>query len=191
MKKLSTLAAVLLLAVSSVFAGPTTGGKKAEVAKEAGGKSAEAKGTLKAALKNAGMKEEIAELWAKAGLKEMSADTINKLAAIKGDQKTVVESLLSKMTITVANGKSVAKLGDNGALVVEAATTMATKVVETILNDKTNSVDLAKVGRVAKLLEEVSSVNKLKDEGSLLIQVEKINAELGNGRTIKDLKDCF
>lgn len=201
MRLTSKVFITLSLITSSAFAGPGTpgGGRPAgagEVRPE-GRISRAAQTTMKTELISSGVArnqaeaERLVEGYVRAGLPEMKADVVRKLAAMRPEAKTSVNSILSKMTNTVGNAKSVTALGENGQLILEAASKMATSVVETIANDTAGSVDLAKINDVVTMIESVSSRADLGNEGVLLVKINEINAKLGNGRTIRDLKDCF
>ncbi len=198
MRLTSKVFMTLSLLTSTAYAGPT-GGKPAGAAevRTEGRISRAAQTTMKAELVNAGIAkdskeaERLVDGYVRAGLPEMKADTIRNLKERSPEAKASVSALLGKMTNTVVNAKAVTALGENGKLVLEAASKMATSVVETISNDTAGTVDLIKINDVATMIESVSSRSDLGNEGVLLVKINEINAKLGNGRTIKDLKDCF
>ena len=198
MRLTSKVFMTLSLLTSTAFAGPT-GGKPAGAAevRTEGRISRAAQTTMKTDLVNSGIAkdskeaERLVDGYVRAGLPEMKADTIRNLKDRSPEAKASVNALLGKMTNTVVNAKAVTALGENGKLVLEAASKMATSVVETISNDTAGTVDLVKINDVATMIESVSSRSDLGNEGVLLIKINEINAKLGNGRTIRDLKDCF
>jgi hypothetical protein len=190
----------LSLLTSTAFAGgPGSGGRPAgagEVRAE-GRLSRAAQTTMKTDLVNSGIAkdskeaERLVDGYVRAGLPEMKADTIRNLKDRSPEAKATCAVLFATMTNTVINAKAVTTLGENGKLVLEAASKMSTSVVETISNDTAGTVDLTKINDVAKMIESVSSPRDLANEGVLLVKINEINAKLGNGRTIRDLKDCF
>lgn len=199
MRLTSKVFITLSLLTSTAFAGPNGGGRPAgagEVRPE-GRISRAAQTTMKTELVNSGVAkdgkeaERLVDGYVRAGLPEMKAETVRKLAAMRPEAKTIVSAILAKMTNTVINAKAVTTLGENGQLVLEAASKMATSVVETIANDSAGTVDITKINDIVTMIESVSSRNDLDNEGVLLLKINEINAKLGNGRTIRDLKDCF
>jgi hypothetical protein len=190
----------LTLLTSTVLAGPGSSGGKPAGAKEARSKNEiprSAQTTMKTEFVNSGIAkdsneaERLVDGYVRASLPEMKADTLRKLAGMRPEAKASVSVILAKMTNTVATAKTITNLGENGQLVSEAASKMATSVVETIANDTAGTVDLTKINEIVTMIESVSSRNDLGNEGVLLIKINEINAKLGNGRTIRDLKDCF
>jgi hypothetical protein len=200
MRLTSKVFMTLSLLTSTALAGPgTPGGRPAGAAevRTEGRISRAVQTTMKTDLVNSGVAkdskeaERLVDGYVRAGLPEMKADTIRNLKDRSPEAKASVNALLGKMTNTVVNAKAVTALGENGKLVLEAASKMATSVVETISNDTAGTVDLVKINDVATMIESVSSRSDLGNEGVLLIKINEINAKLGNGRTIRDLKDCF
>ena len=184
MKKLMIAMSLVLFSVSSVLAGPTTA--KGAKPKTGAGISESTAKTMKTVLETAGIKGELAQKYKQAGLPEMKADIINKLSSLKPEQKVSFETVLSRSLNTLINARSATNLGENGKLIVQAATSLATGGVEMIVTDK-GTIDTAKIELVSKKIEEVSSLADLQNEGVLLAKITEINAVLGNGRTIKDL----
>ncbi len=182
---------------TSALAGPGINKPAGEIIRPDARISRAAQTTMRAELETSGVAanraeaERLVDGYVRAGLAEMKPEIIRKLAAMRPEAKTSVNTILAKMTNTVITAKSVTTLGENGKLILEAASKMSTSVVETIANDTSGSVDLAKINDVVTLIEQVSSRNDLSNEGVLLVKINEINAKLGNGRTIRDLKDCF
>lgn len=193
MKVTVALFTALILATTTVFAGPSGGsGRKPVDPKVTAGKGAkmEVDTNLKSALESAKVDSAIAEKYAEAGIK-LSPETVRKINdKLTTEQSAALGKIMSASLSTVTNAKS---LGDaisaNGKLLADSANTMATKVIETLLNDKSGAVDIAKMEQVAQLLSV--SKDTLSNDASAQLKVIEVETALGAGRKIKDLKDCF
>ncbi len=193
MKVTVALFTALILATTSAFAGPTGGsGRKPVDPKVTAGKGAkmEVDTNLKSALESAKLDSAIAEKYAEAGVK-LSAETVRKINdRLTSEQSAALGKIMTASLSTVTNAKS---LGDaistNGKAIADSANTMATKVIETLLNDKSGAVDLVKMEQVAQLLSV--SKDTLANDGASQLKIVEVESALGAGRKIKDLKDCF
>lgn len=181
MKKFIIATALVVFSANSVFAGPTN---KSAKPKPVAGRLSE---SAQNAMKEAGFGTEQVRKYAELGLKEMDSATLKKFKELPAETKTSLNTVMSRSLNLLSNARTATNLGENGKLFVEAADRMATGVVDMVVTGKSESIDIAKIERVSKLLEEVSSLKDLQNEGTLALQMTKISAELGNGRTIRDL----
>jgi hypothetical protein len=200
MRLTSKIFVTLSLLTSTAFASPgSPGGRPAGAAevRPEGRISRAAQTTMKTELVASGVArneadaDRLVDSYVRSGLPEMKTEVVRKLSTMRPEAKTLVNTILAKMTNTVINAQGVTTLGENGQLILEAASKMSTSVIESVANDTAASMDLVKVNDVVTLIESVSSRNDLGNEGLLVIKINEINAKLGNGRTIRDLKDCF